>query len=390
VSRFEVRRLRSRDELVLVAGTLTTELRNDDVPSLAAAVAFKIVLALFPSLAAAIAVFSLVTDPGELRQLLERIAIVAPTAVDFLRDPLDRLVRSRAAGLAAVVGVLGGMWASSSAAVTLNRSLSRAYDLIDDRTFIRQRLAALVVMVALLLALVVIFLLLILGDRIENTVLGALPLTPTARDVFDFIATVLRQLLAAGVLMLLFAFIYWVGPNFRQRQPYPWISPGAVLGVVLWLAASGLFGVYVSQFAGNYTGSRSVYGSLGGAIVFMLWLQVSMLALLAGAEVNQVLQLRAGQRSSTAEMAGFGGEPAPFVNTTGPLGMEVGMEVDEAPSPPLAPPPRRADSDRTAEAPAPDERSSHGMPVGGLAASAFGVLSGLLGLIGLLRHRRRE
>jgi hypothetical protein len=186
------------------------------------------------------------------------------------------------------------------------------------------------------------------------------------------------------VLMLLFAFIYWVGPNFRQRQPYPWISPGAVLGVVLWLAASGLFGVYVSLFAGNYTGSRSVYGSLGGAIVFMLWLQVSMLALLAGAEVNQVLQLRAGQRSSTAEMAGFGGEPAPVVTTTGPLG----MEVDEAPSPPLAPAPRRADSDRTAEAP--DEQSSHGMAVGGLAASAFGVLSGLLGLIGLLRHRRRE
>ncbi|HSK95453.1 MAG TPA: YhjD/YihY/BrkB family envelope integrity protein, partial [Euzebyales bacterium] len=241
MSRFEIRRLRSRGELAVVAGTLTTELRNDDVPSLAAAIAFKIVLALFPSLAAGIAVFSLVTDPSELNDLLDSIAAVAPSAVEFLEAPLERLIAGRAAGLAAVVGVVGGVWASSSAAVTLNRSLSRAYDQVDDRTFIRQRLAALVVMVALLLALVAIFLLLVLGDRIENTVLGALPLTTTARDAFDVIATLLRQVLAAGVLMLLFAFIYWVGPNFKKRQPYPWISPGAVLGVVLWLVASGLF-----------------------------------------------------------------------------------------------------------------------------------------------------
>jgi len=386
VSRFEVRRLRSRDELVLVAGTLTTELRNDDVPSLAAAVAFKIVLALFPSIAAAIAVFSLVTDPNELNELLIGVRDVAPAAVDFLEAPLRRLIVSRAAGLAAVVGVLGGLWASSSAAVTLNRSLSRAYDLIDGRTFVRQRLAALVVMVALLLALVAILVLLVLGDRIENTVLGALPLTETARTVIDFIATVLRQLLAAAVLMLLFAFIYWAGPDFRERQPYPWISPGAVLGVVLWLASSGLFSVYLSLFAGNYTGSRSVYGSLGGAIVFMLWLQVSMLALLAGAEVNQVLQLRAGQRSSTAEMAGFGGEPAPVATAAGP----VGRDVDEAPQPPPASDPAAGSPrDRPADAPARDDDASHGLPVGGIAASAFGVMSGLLGLIGLLRHRRR-
>jgi membrane protein len=380
---------------------------------MAAAVAFKIVLALFPSLVAAIAVFSLVTEPDELRNLLESVSGVAPNAVEFLREPLRRLIRGRAAGLAAVVGVAGGLWASSSAAVTLNRSLSRAYDLIDTRRFVRQRAAAVVVTVALLFALVAIFVLLVLGGRIQDTVLKSLPLTATAAGVIDVVVDVLRNLLAAGVLMLLFAFIYWAGPDFRERQPYPWISPGAVLGVVLWLTASGLFSLYVSTF-GSFTGSDSVYGSLGNAIVFMLWLQLSMLALLAGAEVNQVLQLRATKRTSTAEIAGFGGEPAPPVAaTTG--------SVDGGTVPPGAPPPAtpvapegvgarvtndrpgdngsvpeqdRARADRAVNGRRGDAREgdeqSGGWPAGGIAASAFAVISGLLGLIGLLRNRRRE
>jgi membrane protein len=413
VSRFDVRHLRSREELLGASRELTTELRNDDVPSMAAAVAFKIILALFPSLVAAIAVFSLVTDPSELRNLLNSVRGAAPNAVDFLADPLDRLIRGRAAGLAAVVGVAGGLWVSSSAAVTLNRSLSRAYDLVDTRRFVKGRAAALAVTVALLFALVAIFVLLVLGDRIENAVLESLPLTTTAANTIDVVVTVLRNVLAAGVLMLLFAFIYWVGPDFRQRQPYPWMSPGAVLGVVLWLTASGLFSLYVNTF-GSYTDSGSVYGSLGNAIVFMLWLQMSMLALLAGAEVNQVLQLRATKRSATAEIAGFGGEPAP------PLTSATGS-LDGGAVPPGAPPPAtpvapagvgarvtndragddgsvsqldgleadRAVNGRGSDAREGDEHSS-GWPAGGVAAGAFAVVSGVLGLIGLLRNRRRE
>jgi len=413
VSRFDVRRLRSREDLLGASRELTTELRNDDVPSMAAAVAFKIVLALFPSLVAAIAVFSLVTDPDELNDLLNSVRPVAPTAVDFLREPLKRLIAGRAAGLAAVVGVVGGLWASSSAAVTLNRSLSRAYDLVETRRFVKGRAAALAVTVALLLALVAIFVLLVAGDRIEDAILQSLPLTDAAANAIDVVLTVLRNLFAAAVLMLLFAFIYWVGPDFRERQPYPWMSPGAVLGVVLWLTASGLFSLYVNTF-GNYTDSGSVYGSLGNAIVFMLWLQMSMLALLAGAEVNQVLQLRATKRTSAAEVAGFGGEPAPPVTAT--TGSVDGGAVPPGAPPPPAPSapmsmsaagardrtgdngsasqqdraaPDRAANGRRSDAREGDEQSS-GLPAGGIAASAFAVVSGLLGLIGLLRNRRRE
>jgi hypothetical protein len=214
----------------------------------------------------------------------------------------------------------------------------------------------------------------------------------------DLVTTVLRQLLAAGVLILMLAFIYYVGPDFKNRQSYPWISPGAVLAVLLWLATSGLFGIYVNTF-GNLTTSGSVYGSLGGAILFMLWLQLSMLALLAGAEVNQVLQLRANQRHAAAEIAGFGGEPAPVATTAGPVGRDVDPVTASLVGPAgdtastvetdAAPVSARADSDQRGAA-SPGHPRNAELPLRGLAASAFGVASGLLGLIGLLRHRRRE
>lgn len=322
MSRFDLRRLRSRDELVMVGREIVTEVRSDDLPSLAAAVAFKIMLALFPSLVAAVAVVSLVTDPAELRELLDRVP--APSAVtDFLEPELRRLIVGRTAGFALVAGACIGLWAASGAAVTLNRALTRACDMVDDRTLPRARAVALVVTAALLIALVGIFALIVVGGRVEDRVLAALPLSVTARGVIDLVATVGRYVLSAGALMLLFAFIYWVGPDYDRRPSYPWISPGAVLGVVTWMLASVLFGVYSGRFA-SFAAS-SVYGPLGGAIFFMVWLQLSMFALLLGAEVNQVLLLRASNRSSAAEVAGFGGEPA--APTPGAPGSPAGGDV---------------------------------------------------------------
>lgn len=348
MSRFDVRRLRSRDELTAFGKDLAAEIKADDVPSLAAAVAFKIVLALFPSLVAAIGIFGLVTDPQDLSRLLDSLGGVVPAGVvDFLEQPLQDLIDAQTAGgIAAVVGVVGGLWAASSAAATLNKSLTRAYDRTEGRRLVTMRAAALAVTVALLIALIGIFVLLVAGGRIEDNVLASLPLTATARAAIDVGVTIVRYLLAAGALMLLFAFIYWMGPDYEHRPPYAWITPGAALGVVTWLVASGLFGLYAG-ISGNYRGSGSIYGSLGSAILFMLWLQLSMFALLLGAEVNQVLQLRASARTSSAEVAGFGGEPAtqlaPTPRPAGQRSYDSGRSDDgeaagtQATTPPRAP-----------------------------------------------------
>lgn len=382
MSAFALEQLRSRKELVAISKDIAAEIKNDDVPSLAAAVAFKIMLALFPSLAAAIAIFSMVIDPNDLTRLLDSLANVAPDEVaEFLEAPLRRLIDDPAAGFAALAGVGVGLWLASGAAVTLNKALTRAYDLVETRTFLEVRAKALLVTAALLVALTGIFVLVVAGGAIEDRVLRSLPLTDDARGVFDTLSTLGRYLLSAVALVLLFAFIYWIGPDYDERPPYPWISPGAVVGAVAWLVVSALFAVYTSTF-GSYD-AGSVYGPLGSAILFMIWLQLSMLALLLGAEINQTLRLRAGTLTQMAELAGFGGEPAmadqrngdPFAGGDGDRAVverngDAGGDV------------HTPDVDR------PNGVATYGDPTGRRGATIVAGLLAFLGLVAVLRRRQ--
>lgn len=313
-SRFNLRGLRDRDEAMAFGKDLREEIKSDDVASLAAAVSFKIVLALFPALLAAVAIYALVADPEDLQGLL---ANLPASVTEALSGQLDDFIDQAASGGVAVVGIAIGLWAASGAAATLDRALTRAYDENEGRKLVAARGTALAVTVALLLALIAISILLVAGGAIENRIIDALPLTATAAGVVDFFATLGRYAVAVILLMLLFAFIYWIGPDYEERPGWAWITPGAALAVVTWLLASALFGWYVSNF-GSYTESDSIYGPLGNAIVFMLWLQLSMLALLLGAEVNQILQLRA-RRLATAEdaRAGSAGRATPPSAVTG-------------------------------------------------------------------------
>jgi membrane protein len=299
---FDLRGLRDREQLQAVGKDLVAEIKSDDIASLAAAAAFKIVLALFPALLAAVAIFAMVTDPGDLEQLLTNLP---QNVTEIVRDRLDTFIEQAASGGIAVTGILIGLWAASGAAATLNKSLSRAYDLTDDRKLIAARGVALAVTAALLLALIGISVLLVAGGVIENNVLQSLPLNEGARTSFDILSTIGRYLAAILLLMLLFAFIYWVGPDYDQRPRWQWITPGAALAVIAWLLASAGFGWYVANF-GSYTAADSPYGPLGSAIVFMLWLQLSMFALLLGAELNQVLRVRVSRLAAAAGPAGAG------------------------------------------------------------------------------------
>lgn len=304
-------RLREREELLAIGRDLAAEVKRDDVPSLAAAVAFKIVLALFPALLTALAITGLVVSDAAVTELVSRVGDILPEdATTFLLDQVIRpLTKASTAGVALVISVALGLNSATAAAVTLDRALTRAYDLSETRPLIAARVNALFVTSALFLALILMFVVLVAFGPLEDSVLRSLGLSGVALSVADFAATVGRYIVVLVLLMLLFAFIYWVGPNFDERPPYPWISPGALVGVVLWLVGSGLFAVYVDNF-GSFTGDGSIYGTLGSAIVFMLWLQLSMLVLLLGAELNQVIRLRTRQAHESAQMAGFGGDPA--------------------------------------------------------------------------------
>lgn len=270
--------------------------RDDDVISLAAGVAFKIFLSLFPSLLAAVALYGLVREPAEATEQINRLAEIFPlpeAAAEWFTGTLEDLTDTRERFQNNISlflgGLIGALVTASGAAVTLIRALNRAYGIGDQRSLAAQRGIALIITAALFVALSGLITLIVLGPQVQNWLvpeeLRGAPL--------DVLFTAGQILLAVLLLTALFAFVFWVGPNRRQPR-WEWLSPGALLAVVGWLAISGGFTLYTQTF-GTY---QVVYGALAGIIVLLLWLQLSMLVLLVAAELNaQLERLREGRRS---------------------------------------------------------------------------------------------
>lgn len=260
------------------------EFKRDDVPSLAAGVAFRIVLSIVPSLIAGIAIAAAVIEADDVARLIDRAAAALPgDAVAFLRNQVDNVLADLASGGVAVTGIAVGVFAATTAALALVKALNRAWDVEEGRSFLVQRGTALAITVALLVAIVAMFVVLVLGPQIVRALLpdslegGPLPL----------LLGVARLLGAVAVLVLFFSFTFWVGPH-RDRPRWRWVSPGAATGVFGWLLLSYLFSLYARNF-GNY---NATYGALAGIVVFMVWLNLSFIVLLLGAEMDAVLEQR--------------------------------------------------------------------------------------------------
>ncbi|HVM20093.1 MAG TPA: YihY/virulence factor BrkB family protein [Egibacteraceae bacterium] len=287
------------------------EIKKDDVPGLASGVAFRMFLSLFPSLLAGVAIFSLVTSPAEIADMLEEASAFIPNdALSLIEDPIRDLGEGGggAAGFAAIGGIAAGLWAATSAAVSLMKALSRAYDTEETRKFVKQRLHGLALTVALIVALAAMVLLLIAGPQLQAALL------PGVVAPVTWLLAGLRFALALGVLVLLFAFVYYLGPD-REQPSWAWISPGAVLAVVGWLAVAGGFTLYV-QTAGNY---NETYGAIAGVVVLLLWLQLSMLVILVGAEFNAEIERTRALHIAVGEGAGF----------AAPAGVSPGVPADQ-------------------------------------------------------------
>lgn len=259
------------------------EIKNDEVTLLSSAVAFRVFLSFFPGLIAAVAIFGLATDPSELnRLLLEARAVLPNSAYELLEQTLTSVMGSAAGGFA-LVGVLGGLWAASSAAAVLIKALNLAYGVEERRPFLKLRAAALGLTGLLLLAIVTLIALLVVGRHLQQWLL---PDSWNSQEL-QYVITAARIVASIVVLMVLLALVYWLGPN-RDSSRFRWITPGAFAGVVAWLLLSAGFGLYTRWF-GNY---NATYGALGGAVVLMLWLQMTIATLLVGAELNHVLERR--------------------------------------------------------------------------------------------------
>ncbi|GAB4063123.1 YihY/virulence factor BrkB family protein [Angustibacter speluncae] len=259
------------------------EFSADNCLDLAAALTYYGVLAMFPALLAIVSLLGLVgQDASSIDTVLALVRDVAPADVAGAVEPvLTGLTEQRGAGLALVLGLAGALWSASGYVGAFGRALNRVYEVEEGRPFWKLRPTMLVVTLVLLVLVVLLLVLLVAGGPVAEAVGSAIGLGSTAVTVWS----IARWPLIAVVVVVLVALLYHLTPNVKQPK-LRWISPGALLAIVAWLVASAAFALYVA----NFSSYDRTYGSLAGVVVFLLWLWITNLALLLGAELDAEME----------------------------------------------------------------------------------------------------
>lgn len=273
------------------------EFMADDCTGLSQQVAFGALLAFFPALILLIGLLGLFGEETY-NAIGDLIGRVAP---DQVNDAIEIAKESSAenkdaSALAFLVGAVVAVWAASGAMGTVIKAVNRAYDRVETRPVWWLRLLAILLVVVTGLVLAGMFVFIVFGGPLGEAIADKAGLD----DAFTLLWTTLRWPIAFAVLLFFFALVYYAAPNVDHRD-WKWVTPGSVVGAIAWLALSGLFALYTS-FAGSYD---KTYGSLAGAIVLLLWLYYSAMALLFGAELNSELDRQADIHAAGGENAGL-------------------------------------------------------------------------------------
>jgi membrane protein len=260
------------------------EFQDDDITDRAAALTYYSVLALFPALIALVSIVGLVADPRTVTDSLDQIVsdLGPASASETFSGPIRSITSNRgAAGVLFVVGVVGALNAASSYVGAFIRASNVIYEVEEGRPFWRLRPLQLGVTLIMLMAVALVFLALVLSGPLAESVGEAIGLSDVAVTVYGLAKW---PILAALVLTML-GLLYYIAPNARITG-IRWITPGSVLALVLWVLASAAFALFVANF-GSYD---KTYGTLGGVVTFLVWLWLTNIAVLLGAELNAELE----------------------------------------------------------------------------------------------------
>lgn len=262
-----------------------SEIRKDEVFGRAAQLSYYFLLALFPLLLFLTALFGYFAGAGagiRLRQnLMDSLgSILPPSASDLVRTTLDEIIDGSGAGKLSL-GLLVALWAASNGMGAISAALNIAYDVEESRSWLKERILAIALTIALATLIVSSLALILAGDWIADLAAGQFGFGEVFADVWNL----LQWPTALALVFLAFALIYHFAPNLPGR-PWRWITPGAVVGVTLWILVSLGFRLYL-QYFDSY--SRT-YGSLGAVIVLMLWFYLTSAAILIGGELNSEVE----------------------------------------------------------------------------------------------------
>ena len=258
------------------------EFRDDNLTDWAAALTYYSVLSIFPALIVLVSVLGLIGDSAT-QPLLDNLGKVAPgPAKDIFTSAIKDLQSGKgSAGLLFFVGLGAAVWSASGYVAAFMRASNAIYDIDEGRPVWKTLPVRVVLTLVLLVLLAISASAVVLTGGLAQEVGDLVGLGSTALTVWD----IAKWPVLLFVVSFMFALLYWAAPNVRQPG-FRWISPGGMLAVVLWVIASAGFAFYVGNF-GSY---NKTYGALGGVIVFLIWLWISNIAVLLGAEFNAELE----------------------------------------------------------------------------------------------------
>jgi membrane protein len=265
------------------------EIQEDDVLGRAAELSYYFLLALFPFLIFLTSVLGLILGSGSgMRQtLFDYLARVMPPSAYQLISQTMTEVSSASSGGKISFGILAALWAASNGMTAITTSLNSAYDLEETRPWWKQRLTAIALTMALSVFIISALVLVVAGSSIADWLAATFGLGST----FPFAWKIIQWPVVLFCIILAFALIYYFAPDIRE-QKWHWLTPGAAIGVALWLLVSIAFRVYLNFFD-SYS---ATYGSLGAVIILMLWLYFTGTAVLIGGEINSEIEHAAAEQ----------------------------------------------------------------------------------------------
>lgn len=269
------------------------EFQADQCTDVAAGLTYYSIMSVFPAILALIALLGIFgQDPDTVQKMLDQVKSLSPDVISQIEGPLKQLTQSKATGVALVIGLLSALWSASGYVGAFGRALNRVYDIEEGRGFLKLRPMQLLVTLVTVTLAALAGIMMIVSGPLARTLGDVIGLGDTAVTVWNIAKWPVVLLIVVFVVALL----YWATPNVKMPK-FRWLSPGAGVAVLVWVLASAAFGFYVSNF-GSY---NKTYGALAGVIVFLLWLWLTNLALLFGAELDveilRARQLQAGMKA---------------------------------------------------------------------------------------------